>query len=90
MYRLYSSPNTYALSAHAMLEETGAEYELIAVDLSPSPTKRDPEVLKISPHGRVPALATEDGTIFESGAIAAYLAERHPKAGLAPPTGDPQ
>ncbi len=69
MYRLYSAPNTYAISAHAMLEEIGADYELIQVDLSPSPTKRNPEFLKVSPHGRVPALATEDGTMFESGAI---------------------
>ncbi|MDP6699424.1 MAG: glutathione S-transferase family protein [Candidatus Latescibacteria bacterium] len=89
MYRLYSAPNTYAISAHAMLEEIGARYELIQVDLSPGPTRRDPEFLKVSPHGRVPALATEDGTIFESGAIVTYLAERHPDARLAPPPGDP-
>jgi glutathione S-transferase len=89
MYHLYSSPNTYAMSAHAMLEEIGADYELIQVDLSLSPKRRDPEFLKVSPHGRVPALATEDGTIFESGAIAAYLAECHPDVGLAPPPGDP-
>ena len=89
MYRLYSAPNTYAMSTHAMLEEIGADYELIQIDLSPGPTRRDPEFLKVSPHGRVPALATEDGTMFESGAIVAYLAERHPEAGLAPPPGDP-
>lgn len=88
MYRLYSAPNTYAMSTHAMLEEIGAAYELIQVDLGPSPSRRDPEFLKVSPHGRVPALVTEDGTMFESGAIAAYLAERHPEAELAPPPGD--
>ena len=89
MYRLYSAPNTYAMSTHAMLEEIGVDYKLIQVDLSPSPARRNPEFLKVSPHGRVPALATEDGTMFESGAIAAYLAERHPDVGLAPPPSDP-
>ncbi len=77
------------MSTHAILEEIGVDYELIPVDLSPSPTSRDPEFLRVSPHGRVPAFTTDDGTMFESGAIAAYLAERHPEAGLAPPPGDP-
>jgi glutathione S-transferase len=38
----------------------------------------------------VPALADESGAICEAGAIALYLAERHPDAGLAIPVGDPR
>ncbi len=87
MYRLYSAPNTYAMSAHAVLEELGVPYELVNVTLfSDAP---DPDFLRVSPHGRVPALVDEHGPVFESGAIALYLAERHPQAELAIPIGDP-
>lgn len=88
MYRLYSAPNTYAMSAQAVLEEIGVSYELITVSLfSQTP---DPEFLAASPHGRVPALVDEQGTACETGAIALYLAERHPEAGLAILPGDPR
>jgi glutathione S-transferase len=88
MYRLYSSPNTYAMSAHAILEELGVAYELVNVRLfSDDP---DPGFLAASPHGRVPALATPDGPVCETGAIALYLADKHPEAGLAIPAGDPR
>jgi glutathione S-transferase len=50
----------------------------------------DPAFIRLSPHGRVPALVDEHGAVFESGAIALYLAERHPEAGLAIPPGDPR
>ena len=88
MYRLYSAPNTYAMSAHAILEELGAPYELVDATLfSEAP---DPDFIRVSPHGRVPALVDEHGPVFESGAIALYLAERHPQGGLAIPIGDPR
>ena len=88
MYRLYSAPNTYAMSAQAILEELGESYEVITVTLfSQTP---DPGFLAASPHGRVPALVDEHGTVCETGAIALYLAERHPEAGLAIPPGDPR
>jgi glutathione S-transferase len=88
MYRLYSAPNTYAMSAQAVLEEIGASYEVITVSLfSQTP---DPEFLAASPHGRVPALVDEHGMTCETGAIALYLAERHPEAGLAIPSSDPR
>lgn len=88
MYRLYSAPNTYAMSAQVALEEIGAAYELVTVTLfSQSP---DPDFLAASPHGRVPALVDECGTVCETGAIALYLAERHPDAGLEIPLGDPR
>ena len=88
MYRLYSAPNTYAMSAHAILEELGAPYELVGAALFAETP--DPDFIRVSPHGRVPALVDEHGSVFESGAIALYLAERHPQGGLAIPAGDPR
>jgi glutathione S-transferase len=39
--------------------------------------------------GKVPALVDGDAVVAESGAICAYVADRCPEAGLAPPIGDP-
>ena len=43
-----------------------------------------PEILRHSPAGKVPALKTRLGVIFESLAILEYLAERHPEHALWP------
>ncbi len=88
MYRLYAAPNTYAMIAHAILEEVGVAYELVWVEIFTD--RPDPDVLAASPHARVPALVDENGAICEAGAIALYLAERHPDADLAIPIGDPR
>ncbi len=42
------------------------------------------EIFKRSPSGKVPALKTELGLIYDSLAIVEYLAERYPEAGLWP------
>ena len=80
MYQLYCSPNTYAMGVHAILEEIGADYEILPVRLFTE--HPDPGFLQASPHGRVPALVHGAGGICESGAIALFLADRHPEAGL--------
>ncbi len=87
MYRLYAWPNSYAMGVHAILEEIGAAYDLRWVKIMVADL--DPDFARISPHGRVPALESPDGALFETGAIALYLAERHPEAGLLVPAGDP-
>jgi len=87
LYTLFTAPNSYAMGAHVVLEEIGAPYDLRWVELfSDAP---DPDFLSASPHARVPALRGPEGTLFESGAIAMYLAERHPGAGLSIAPGHP-
>ncbi|MDW4551226.1 glutathione S-transferase family protein [Defluviimonas sp. D31] len=87
-YTLYCAPDTYAMGAHAVLEEAGADYAVHWVHLfSDNP---DPDFLAASPHCRTPALKGPDGTVFETGAVALYVAEGHPKAGLVIPPGDPR
>lgn len=87
-YTLFCARNSYAMIVHAMLEEVGADYDVRWVELfSESP---DPDFQAASPHLRVPALTGPDGALFETGAIALYLAERHPQAGLVIPPGDPR
>lgn len=75
------------MSAHAVLEEIGADYALRWIQLFADAP--DPDFLAASPHCRTPAMAGPDGTVFETGAVCLYLAERHPDTGLNVPYGDP-
>lgn len=69
------SPNTRrALFA---LEEVGAAYELVAVDLMTGAQKA-PSYLALNPTGRVPTLVDGDFVLWESSAILEYLAARYP------------
>jgi len=87
MYTLFAYPNSYAMTAHAVLEEIGAPYEVRWVQIFSDQV--DPDFASASPHARVPALVTPEGTIFETGAVALYLAEHHTDTGLLVPTGAP-
>lgn len=89
MYRLYYAPSSYAMPVHALLEEIGAPYELVRVDLTRD-RPREPAYLKLNPWGKVPTLADENGVIYESGAIALYLTDRHPEARMGPGADDAQ
>ncbi|KAM1023789.1 hypothetical protein PS1_045002 [Malus domestica] len=55
-----------------------AEYSGVKVELAPNfemgVTNKTPEFLKLNPIGKVPLLVTPDGPIFESNAIARYVA----------------
>ena len=73
-YTLYAAPNTYAMSAHAILEEINANYKVEWVEIFTD--KPEPNFQSISPHCRTPALMTPEGGIFETGAIAMYLGEK--------------
>jgi len=63
-----------------MLEELGLEYDILAVDISKGEQFK-PEFLAISPNNKIPAIVETDNdghsfSIFESGAILTYLAEK--------------
>jgi len=83
MFRLYYAPSMCALATHIALEEVGAPYEAVLVDFR-SQSQRSPEYLSVNPKGRVPALVTENGTLTETPALLWFVAQRFPKAELAP------
>ena len=81
MIHCYSWPTPNGIKIHTMLEETGVEYEIHGIDI----TKGDqfkPSFLKFSPNNKMPAIIDTDGpggkpiSVFESGAILMYLAEK--------------
>jgi len=92
MIILYHSPQSRSFRTLWLLEELGLPYELKVVSIRRSDgTGQDagPAYRDIHPHGKVPAIVHDAVTIFETAAIAAYLADLRPEAGLAPPIGDP-
>ena len=74
--------SSWSLRAWLVLELTEAPYEEILVSLY-GPQSRQ-RLLQHSPTGKVPVLKSEDGLIWDSLAIAEYLAERFPEAHLWP------
>ena len=83
MMKLFFAPGACSLAAHIALEEIGAPFEAVRVNLMEG-DQRKPDYLAINPKGRVPALVTERGVLTESPAILFHLAERFPQANLLP------
>jgi len=71
----WSTPNGRKVSI--MLEECGLEYRAHAVNITKDEQFK-PDFLKISPNNRIPAIIDRDNgrSLFESGAILLYLAEK--------------
>ena len=83
MLKLYYGVGTCALASHIALEEAGADYEALRLDMKAN-QQNTPDYLAINPKGRVPALMTDRGVLTETPAILAYIAQSFPKANLAP------
>ncbi len=83
MLKLYYAPETCARASLIALAESGADYAIARLDFARG-EQRQPDYLAINPKGRVPALSTASGTLTETPAILAYIAQTFPAARLAP------
>ena len=83
MLKLHFAPNSRAVRTLWLLEELGLDYELNRMDFHPKDLKSDEHRAR-HPLGRIPVLEDGDITIWESGAIAEYILERHKNGGLKP------
>lgn len=81
MIDVYSWATPNGQKVHIMLEETGLPYKVHAVDIGAG-AQFTPKFLKISPNNKIPAIVDKNGpdgkrfSLFESGAILLYLAEK--------------
>lgn len=80
MIDLYYWPTPNGWKITIMLEECGLPYRMIPVDIGAGDQFK-PDFLRISPNNRMPAIIDSEApdgplSIFESGAILVYLAER--------------
>ena len=87
MIELYTAGTPNGKKASIMLEEVGLEYNVHHINLRKLEQKEE-WYLKINPNGRIPAIIDRDNddfSVFESGAILIYLAE---KTGMLLPKDD--
>jgi GST-like protein len=81
MIDVYSWPTPNGHKVHIMLEETGLQYRIHAINIR-NGDQFKPQFLKISPNHRIPAIIDRKGPggkalpLFESGAILLYLASK--------------
>jgi len=82
--QLYSMPTPNGVKIPIMLEEIGLPYEAHKVDFA-SNDQNSAAFLSLNPNNKIPAIVDPDGpggqplTLFESGAILIYLAEKSGK-----------
>ncbi|MBC7134570.1 glutathione S-transferase family protein [Oceanibaculum nanhaiense] len=92
MIELYTWGTPNGRKVSIMLEEAGLPYNTHAVNISKD-EQFAPDFLKISPNNKIPAIVDPDGpggkpiSLFESGAILFYLAEKTGKLLPADPAG---
>ena len=86
--KLYFNPKSRAVIAKWMLDECGADYQLVPIDLE-TRQQKSPEYLAINPAGKLPALVDGQVKIFEGAAIALYLGDKFSAAKLAPAVDSP-
>ncbi len=89
MLTLYHNPHSRSTVVHYMLHELGEPFEVVPIDLKAGQQK-SPEFLKINPMGKIPVLRDGDTIVTEGPAILLYLADKFPKAGLAPAIDAPE
>tara|TARA_A100001035_G_C27728428_1_gene475579 strand:+ start:439 stop:1065 length:627 start_codon:yes stop_codon:yes gene_type:complete len=77
---LFSADTPNGKKISIMLEEISYKYKLTKIDIS-SGEQFNPEFIKISPFSKIPVIIDHDvnETVFESGAILIYLAEKSKK-----------
>ncbi len=82
MLRLFHAPKSRSFRTLWLLEELGQPYEikLVGIRRSDGTGERDPE--NPHPHGKVPAILHDGVPVFETTAIALYLTDAFPEAGL--------
>ena len=83
MIDFYYWPTPNGWKVAILLEELGVDFQMIPVDIRAGDQFK-PEFLAISPNNRMPAIVDHDVegepiSVFESGAILLYLAQKHKK-----------
>ena len=85
MYVLHHTPDSAALIVRLVLEELGLPYQIAPLDREGGALD-SPGYRKLQPLGKIPALETPDGVMFETAAILLHLSEITGKLAPAPNT----
>ena len=83
---LYTNPNSRGRIIRWLLEECGADYEVVPVPYGENGTK-SAGFLAVNPMGKLPAVKYGDTVITETAALIIFLAELFPEKNLIPAAG---
>ena len=83
---LYTNPNSRGRIIRWLLEECGADYEVVPVPFGENGTK-SADYLAVNPMGKLPAVKYGDAVITETAALITFLAELFPEKNLIPAAG---
>lgn len=86
MYVLHYFPDTASLVVRMVLLELGVPHDCRLIDRE-NGALDSADYRAMQPLGKIPAMETPDGPMFETAAMLLYLADRHP--GLVPPPDSP-
>ena len=78
--KLYTKPGACSTAIHIDLCWTGQPFDLQILDAA---SMKAPEYLALNPSGAVPLLVDGDFVLAQNAAIAGYIADKFPAAGLA-------
>ncbi|HKD47259.1 MAG TPA: glutathione S-transferase family protein [Rhizomicrobium sp.] len=89
MITLFHAPRSRSSRFIFLLEELAAPYEIKTVNIRRGDGSGMRDEANPHPHGKAPAILDDGVLVFESSAIALYLTDKFPKAGIGPVVGDP-
>ena len=89
MITLYHAPRSRSSRFIFLLEELGAPYEIANVSIRRGDGSGALDEGNPHPHGKVPVIRDGETVVYESIAIALYLTDKFPSAGIGPVVGDP-
>ncbi len=84
MYDIYNWPTSNGRKINIMVEELEVDYKIHPIAIGKD-DQFTPEFTALNPNQKIPAIVDQDGpggkpyTMFESGAILMYMAEKHGK-----------
>jgi glutathione S-transferase len=87
MLTLYHAPKSRSFRILWLLEEIGAPFELKIVSIRRK-DGGERDSANVHPHGKVPAITLDGARVFETAAIALFLTDAFPEAGLGPKIGE--
>lgn len=90
MLRLHHAPRSRSSRIVWMLEELGADYEIVYTNITRQDGSGDEDEANPHPDKKVPALVHNGTLITESSAVVLYLTDLFPEKGLGPKPNDPK
>ncbi|HYA80472.1 MAG TPA: glutathione S-transferase N-terminal domain-containing protein [Methylocystis sp.] len=82
--KFYMTPGSCSTGIHILLEEAGLVFDAYVVNLVKGDHLK-PEYLAINPHGTIPTLVRDDGSVLtDFVSIATWLAQSYPRRRLLP------